>query len=184
MLRRVMWAAALALLVVAGLRLRLWISGLNVSASHTTLHVGETVQLAVSRKTWLGTEPLAHPERTRYITTWESMAVVEPDGRVTAVGTGGKADESAIVMVRNGRLWGSLTFSLGEGAPGPSLDFEADGPPATPTLAEVCCSRASPVNRGTADRLPGVAPRCAAHRCDAPRHWHTLHSLFRQRRTQ
>ncbi len=71
----------------------LWISQLRVSVSHTTLRVGETVQLAVTKKIWFGTEPLAHPERTQYITNWESMAVVEPDGKVTAVGTWGEREE-------------------------------------------------------------------------------------------
>jgi hypothetical protein len=65
--------------------------------------MGETVQLKVSRKTLLGTTPLEHPERTEYITNWESMAVVEPDGKITAVGTWGKSEEGtdALHIVAN-----------------------------------------------------------------------------------
>jgi len=89
-MRKFLWIAVFVALVAIGLRLRLWISDLDVSAPRTTLHMGETVQLNVSRKTWLGTTPLKQPEQTQYITNWETMAVVEPDGKVTAVGTWGE----------------------------------------------------------------------------------------------
>ncbi len=81
-MRRVLWIIipTLILLVGASSWLRLKISPLCLSASHSTLHVGESAQLFVTRKTWLGHRPLAHPEKTHYATTFESMAVVEPDG--------------------------------------------------------------------------------------------------------
>ena len=61
MSRRLIWVAGFlvagfVLSVVVGLWLRLWTSELDVSAPHKTLRMGETVQLAVARKTWLGTE--------------------------------------------------------------------------------------------------------------------------------
>lgn len=134
------WLIAAALRVGAGLGLRLWIPGLEVSASRTTLHMGESVQLAVARKTWLGSEPIADPERTRYITNFESMAVVEPGGKVTAVGTWGKAEEATNVMAFHGRLKGVVRFSLRAGGPGPSLDFVAEGSRAVGMGTAACCS--------------------------------------------
>ena len=111
----------------------LWISQLRVSVSHTTLRVGETVQLAVTKKIWFGTEPLAHPERTQYITNWESMAVVEPDGKVTAVGTWGEREEmipaasigrlnrfTVLAFARNGEAVGWKQFQLEHPASGNS----------------------------------------------------------------
>lgn len=95
MRKRLIWTASLVLAVGLCLWLRLWISGLDVSAPHTSLRMGETVQLVVARKTWLGTEPLAHPERTDYITTWETMTPVDSDGRLPAVGTGVKPSSRA-----------------------------------------------------------------------------------------
>jgi hypothetical protein len=120
--------------------LRLGISQLQVSASHTTLRMGETVQLAVSRKTWFGDEVLPHPERTHYITNFETMAVVEPDGRVTAVGTWGKIEESTDVMAFNGKLWGMVSFSVRAEGPGPTLDFVVEAPAALGLSAATCCS--------------------------------------------
>jgi hypothetical protein len=143
-----MWITFFVLVVGAGLWLRLWISELDVSATRTTLHVGETAQLAAKRKTWLGTEPLPHPERTKYITTWETMAVVEPDGKVTAVGTWGKDEESDIVMAFSGKLTGSVTFSILAHGPGPSLEFVADAPPVTDMGAATCCSLPVRLNEG------------------------------------
>jgi hypothetical protein len=140
---RLMWVAGFALfalVVGASLWLRLWVSGLDVSASRTTLQLGETVQLAVAKKTWLGTEPLAHPERTEYITNWESIAVVEPDGRVTAVGVWGEAKETTNVMAFNGKLKEIVRFSLRALGPGPSLDFVAEAPPVTDMRTAACCS--------------------------------------------
>src|SRR5277367_3323178 len=119
MWKRLIWLSGILLGVVLCLWLRLFISGLDVSAPHTTLHMGETVQLVVTRKTWLGTEPLAHPERTKYITTWETMTPVDSDGEVTAVGTWGEARESSIVMASNGELHGSVFLSVLADGPGP-----------------------------------------------------------------
>jgi hypothetical protein len=110
-----------------------------VSVSRTTSQVGETVQWAVAKKTWLGTEALAHPQRTEYITDWESMAVVEPDGSVTAVGAWGEAEETTNVMAFNGKQ-GTVRFSLRAVGPGPSLDFVAEAPPVTDMRTAACCS--------------------------------------------
>jgi hypothetical protein len=140
MRRRLMWVAGFALLVGGGLWLRVRISGLDVSASRRTLHMGETARLVVAKKTWLGTEPLAHPESTKYITNWESMAVVEPDGNVTAVGTWGEAEETSNVMAFNGELKGSARFSLRAGGPGPALDFAVEAPTVTEMRTAACCS--------------------------------------------
>jgi hypothetical protein len=145
MSRRLIWVAGFlvagfVLSVVVGLWLRLWTSELDVSAPHKTLRMGETVQLAVARKTWLGTEPLAHPERTMYITTWESMTTVEPDGRVTGVGTWGKARETSGVTAFNGKLHGSIGLSVRSEGPGPSLDFIVDAPSVVGMPAATCCS--------------------------------------------
>lgn len=130
----------LTAIVAIGLGLRLWVSDLDVSAPHTTLYTGETVQLKVFRKTFLGIAPLEHPERTEYITNWESMAVVEPDGKVTAVGTWGKPEESTDVMVFNGKLSGKVDFSILAGGPGPTLDLTADAPPVSKMGTATCCS--------------------------------------------
>jgi hypothetical protein len=128
--------------LVAGscLYLRLWISDLDVSAPHTTLHMGETVQLVVTRKTWLGTEPLAHPERTKYFTTWETMTPVDPDGKVTGIGTWGETHESSVVMAYNGKLRGSVNLSVRADGSGPTLDFVVDAPPVVGERATTCCS--------------------------------------------
>ena len=139
-MRRVPWIAAIVLVVGAALWSRLWISQLHVSASHTTLRMGETVQLAVSKKTWFGTEPLAHPERTQYATTSESMAVVETDGKVTAVGTWSKPEETSLLSVYNGKLKGSLGFSVRAEGPGPGLDFMVEAPPVRDLGTATCCS--------------------------------------------
>ena len=139
-MRRVLWIAVVALLVGAFLWLRLWISQLEVSASHTTLRMGDSVQLAVTMKTWFGTKPLIHPERTQYISNWESMAVVEPDGKVTAVGTWGQAKETTNVMAFNGSLKGSVRFSLRGEGPGPTLDFVVEAPDVLDMHTATCCS--------------------------------------------
>jgi hypothetical protein len=84
-MRTVLWSAVFGVIVAIVLCLRLWVSDLDVSAPSTTLHMGETVQLKVSRKTLLGTTPLEHPERTEYITNvsaiWLTFAggVIIPD---------------------------------------------------------------------------------------------------------
>jgi len=141
-MRRVRWIAILALILLVGVAswLRLRISPLCLSASHSTLRMGETVQLSVTKRTWLGHQPLAHPERTHYITTFESMAVVEPDGKVTAVGTWGEPEESAIVSAINGQLWGKVSFSLLAQGPGPTLDFVVEAPSVQGMSTATCCS--------------------------------------------
>ena len=139
-MRALLWIAVLAVAVASVLCLRLWVSDLDVSAPYTTLHMGETVQLTVTRKTLLGTAPLEHREQTEYITNWETMAVVEPDGKVTAVGTWGKPEESTDVMAFNGKLTGKVDFSILAGGPGPSLEFKADAPPVSNMGTTTCCS--------------------------------------------
>jgi hypothetical protein len=164
---RVLWVAGFALVVGAILWLRLWISDLRVSAPHATLHMGETVQLVVARKTWLGTEPLAHPEQTVYITNWETMAVVEPDGRVTAVGTWGAPTETTDVMALNGKLRGSMSFSLQANGPGPSLDFIVDAPEVVGMGAATCCS--TPVRLAEGQRARFQVLRHDPQRTDVTR---------------
>lgn len=134
------WIIAIAVLLGASLGLRLTMPGLEVSASRTTLHTGESVQLMVARKTWLGSEAVAFPELTTYITNFESIAVVEPDARVTAVGTWGSAEETTNVMAFNGKLKGVARFSIQAGGPGPSLDFVAEGSPVVGMGTAACCS--------------------------------------------
>jgi hypothetical protein len=140
MWKRLLWAAGLTLVAVLSLWLRLWISDLDVSAPHTTLRVGESVQLRVARKTVFGTEPLAHPEQTKYITTWETMTAVEPDGRVTAVGTWGEKHETSVVMAFNGKLSGNLYLAVRADGPGPTLDFVVDATPVVGGPVTTCCS--------------------------------------------
>ena len=132
----------LALILLVGLAswLRLRISPLSLSASHSTLRMGETVQLCVSETTWLGHQPPAHPERTQYSTTFESMAVIESDGKVTAVGTWGEPEENIIVSAFNGQLRGTLRFDLLAGGPGPTLDFVVEAPSVPGMRVATCCS--------------------------------------------
>jgi hypothetical protein len=141
-MRRVLWiiVPTLIFLVGASLWLRLKISPLCLSASHSTLHVGESAQLFVTRKTWLGHRPLAHPEKTHYATMFESIAVVEPDGKVTAVGTWGEREETAIVSATNGRLSDKVRISLLAEGPGPSLDFVVQAPSVEGMSTATCCS--------------------------------------------
>ena len=139
-MRTLLWVTVFAVAVASVLSLRLWVSDLDVSAPRTTLHTGETVQLTVSRRTLLGTASLEHPERTEYITNWETMAVVEPDGKVTAVGTWGKPEETTDVMAFNGKLTGNVDLSILADGPGPSLDFAADAPPISGMGTATCCS--------------------------------------------
>lgn len=68
------------------------------------------------------------------------MAVVEPDGKVTAVGTWGEPEESAIVSAINGQLWGMVSFSLLAEGPGPTLDFVVEAPSAQGMSTATCCS--------------------------------------------
>jgi len=141
-MRRVLWVGTLALILLVGFAswLRLRIAPLRLSASHSTLRMGETVQLSVTKKTWLGHKPLDHPERTHFLTTFESMVVVEPDGKVTAVGTWGEPKESAIVSAINGQLWGMVSISLLAEGPGPTLDFVVEAPSVPGMSTATCCS--------------------------------------------
>jgi hypothetical protein len=176
-MRKFLWIAVFVAFVVIGLRLRLWVSDLDISAPRTTLHMGQTVQLKVARKTWLGTAPLEHPERTKYITNWESMAVVEPDGKVTAVGTWGKPEETTEVMAFNGRLRGEVNFSIIAGGPGPTLDFTADAPPVPEMGTTTCCSTPVRLVEGRQVRFR-VQRRNNQHSDVTPRSTGTRYTLF------
>src|ERR1700730_18790332 len=104
--------------------------------------------LSVTKKTRLGEEPLAHPERTHYATTFESMAVVESDGKVTAVGTWGKPEDTVIVSAFNDKLWGVMGFSVLANGPGPALDFIVEAPSVQRMSTATCCSIPAQVTEG------------------------------------
>jgi len=176
-MRKFLWIAVFAALMGIGLWLRLWISALEVSAPRTTLHMGETVQLKVLRKTLLGTAFLEHPERTEYITNWETMAVVEPGGKVTAVGTWGEPEESTDVMAFNGMLTGKIDFSVLAGGPGPTLDFTVDAPPASGMGTATCCSTPVRVIEGRQVRFK-VVRRNSEHSDVTRRSTGTRYTLF------
>jgi hypothetical protein len=178
-MRRVLWIVILALILLVGVAswLRLRISPLSVSASHSTLHMGETVQLSVVRKTWLGHQPLAHPEKTHYATTFESMAVVEPDGKVTAVGTWGKPKESAMVTAINGQLRGTVSFSLLAEGPGPTLDFVVEAPSVQEMRVATCCSTPAQLIEGQQIRYR-LLRRNAEHTDVTRRSSGTRYTLF------
>ena len=103
---------------------------LKVTSPKTTLRVGETVQLKVTKKRPDGSvlDVTDLTTGTFYRTTSESRLIPEPDGRVTCVGTSGKKRESAIIGVRNGNEHGSLSFELLADGPGPGLEVKADKP--------------------------------------------------------
>src|SRR5258705_8052077 len=84
---------------------------LQVSASTTTLRVGETIQLSVKQRQPDGTmRDVTDPASgTRYYTTGESLLIPEPDGRVTCIGTAGKDRESSATGGVNGKQTGSVT---------------------------------------------------------------------------
>jgi len=120
---------------------------LKLSADSASLGVGESVQLMVRQKaSWFSTTPLLDPARTTYTTTSESALIVEPDGRVTCVGTYGRPQESAWVSATNGQRHGHLSFELSPLGPGPTLDFmvESTDLPLVPDNARSpfvpCCS--------------------------------------------
>ena len=152
---RVSWGV-IALVLVAGLvgcdRLVRWREDLDVTAPRTSLGVGESVEVSVKQKvSWLRTEPLTDPSKTRYSTTSESMLVVEPDGRVTCIGTNGKSRESAWISATNGKSHGHLSFDLRPEGPGPTLDITI-APTGLPALSDdarsagtACCSTPVPV---------------------------------------
>jgi hypothetical protein len=100
--------------------------GLSVSAPTTTLHVGESTRLTVRRKRGLFFyRKLQRPDTTTYFTVSESELVVEPDGRVTCVGTKGRTKDEIWVSAENGRDTGHISFDLLLAGPGPTLDFVA-----------------------------------------------------------
>ena len=101
---------------------------LYVTAPKTTLLVGETVQLTVQQKLPDGSmrDITDSSVGTTYFTTSESRLIPEPDGRVTCIGTRGKAQESAIIGARNGKLYGAIEFTLLSPGPGPSLEVVAE----------------------------------------------------------
>ena len=100
---------------------------LSLKASKTTLRVGETVQLAAQERQANGTwVDVTKDSGTVYYTTSESKLVPEPDGRVTCIGTGGKAKESAIIGVKRGDKADSVRFTLLAEGPGPTLLVTAD----------------------------------------------------------
>jgi len=139
---------AAALVIVAAEWVSMWFSPLDVSAPTTTLRMGQTVQLSVAKKTWFGREPLRHPEDTTYMTTWESMAVVERDGKVTAVGTWGESRENTDVTAFNGALKGMVAFTVINEGHGPTLDFVIDAP-VTELPAATCCAPPVKIIEGT-----------------------------------
>ncbi len=49
--------------------------------------------------------------------------MVEPDGRVTCVGTGGRTEDEIWVSAVKDRDSGHISFDLLEKGPGPTLDF-------------------------------------------------------------
>jgi hypothetical protein len=102
--------------------------GLEMTASQTTLRVGETAQLRVFERLAgrPGRDLTSSVTGTVYTTTDEAMLIPEPDGRVTCIGTRGRPRESAIVAATNGKLYRSLTFDLIAEGPGPRLEVHAD----------------------------------------------------------
>ena len=97
---------------------------LELTAAKTSLGVGESVQVTVRKKwSWFRVAEPIDPSRTVYWTTSESALVVEPDGRVTCVGTFGQLRESAWISANNGRSVGHLSFDLGPDGPGAALEF-------------------------------------------------------------
>lgn len=101
---------------------------LEVTATKTTLGVGETAQLSVIQRLPDGTvRDLTSPSTgTVYYTTSESMLIPEPDGRVTCIGTNGRDQESAVIGVGNGHHHGHIRFKLLSPGPGPGLEVIAE----------------------------------------------------------
>lgn len=120
---------------------------LSVAAPITVLHAGESTRLTVREKHGLFfRRPLEHPKATTYFTVSESELAVEPDGRVTCVGTEGRPADEIWIWADNGKDDGHTRFTLLPGGPGPALDFIApDIPKSTPlpdyfTRYSPCCS--------------------------------------------
>jgi len=101
-----------------------WGEQLTLTATTTSLGVGESVRVSVRRKVaWFWSGDLADPSQTRYATTSESALVVEPDGQATCVGTYGRPYESAWVSASNGAAYGHLSIDLRPDGPGPTLEL-------------------------------------------------------------
>ena len=148
-------AGLTALIIIVGLAgcdfLVRWGEGLAVTAARTSLGVGDSVQLTVKRKvSWFRTADLADPSKIVYATTSESMLIVEPDGRVTCVGTNGRPRESAWVSARDGTSHGHLSFDLSREGPGPTLE-----------LVPVSAPLASPPDNAQSAQGPCCAPPLA-----------------------
>jgi hypothetical protein len=121
--------------------------GLSVSAPTTTLHVGESTQVTVHRKRgFFFHRTLQRPDTTTYFTVSESELVVEPDGQVTCVGTGGRTKDEIWISADNDRDTGHISLNLLPGGPGPMLDFVAADVPKPAAIPDYfvryapCCS--------------------------------------------
>lgn len=120
---------------------------LSVTAPITVLHAGESTQLTVRKKHgFFFRRPLEHPEATTYFTVSESELVVEPDGRVTCVGTHGQREDEIWIYANNGNDDGHTSFTLLPSGAEPALEFVTpDIPKSTPlpdyfTRYSPCCS--------------------------------------------
>jgi hypothetical protein len=122
---------------------------LQVSAPRTTLGVGESVRLAVKAK---GAAAPPSLSGIRYWTASESSLVVEPDGRVTCVGTHGLPSESTRITAALGPSHGVLDFSLLPTGPGPKLELAADSgvplPENARSRAVPCCAEVLVLREG------------------------------------
>ena len=142
---------------------------LKLTADSTVLGVGESVQVTVQKKApWLRAAEPMDPSQTTYWTTSETMLVVEPDGWVTCVGTGGRPTESAWVAASNRASHGHLIFDLRPDGPGPTLDLipaTADLPP-VPEKAQSsfvpCCSTPLALKEGQQMRFQ-IQSRASRH---------------------
>src|SRR5271156_3718531 len=126
---------------------------LELTARTTSLHLGESVQLTVKKKgSWFRSFDLEDPSKTTSDTTSESTLVVEPDGKVTCVGTYNRPTESAIITAWNRRNHGSLTVECLQAGPGPTLDVAADSAAPFPENARSqwvpCCSEPLALTEG------------------------------------
>ena len=114
-MRRAVAAAALLVALASCGR-----GGLVLRARTTRLHPGESIRLSAGEGRVFGWRPVA-AESLEWRTTGESVVLVEPDGRVTAIGTRGGSRESAMIGVSRGTHHGALRVFVAPGGPGPSL---------------------------------------------------------------
>lgn len=112
---------------------------LVLGAPRTTLRPGESVRVSAGLRTLSGVHPLP-ADSLEWHTTGESVMLVERDGRVTAIGTNGRARESAIVGANRGARHASLRFFVEPGGRGPSLAITtgAGREPCTAWPVELC----------------------------------------------